>query len=278
MSTSHSAADEVAEVKQEQPWHIDVPEKMSIEVADIYCVGFGLRLPNDITLETLAILKACKRVFGMPPITSNALPIPEIEDLTLLYGPEKPRIETYREMVNTVLAAAHEDPPVAMVTYGSAIVGALPTHLLVDEAPLQGLRVYVSNSASCFEGIWSDLNIEPFFGFSVWEASMFLSLNIEPQLQSHLLLVQASFVNVTTGPDRATGMALGDIERLQERLLEFYPPEHVVSFVRTASFNQPTEVRSASLGALTNVALPDASSLLVPRLVAGSAMWSPPDS
>ncbi|GAA1972160.1 hypothetical protein [Amycolatopsis minnesotensis] len=44
----------------------------------------------------------------------------------------------------------------------------------------RGLTVHVTNAVSCFDGIWADLTIEPFFGFSVWEATAFVKLGIEP--------------------------------------------------------------------------------------------------
>ena len=53
---STAASDGVLEV----PWNLVVPE------ADVFIVGYGNRLPNDFTLEMLAVLRRCKRIFAVP--------------------------------------------------------------------------------------------------------------------------------------------------------------------------------------------------------------------
>src|SRR5438105_3039362 len=158
----------------EVPWNLYVP------TVDIYLVGYGLRMPNDFTVEMLAVLQRCKRIFGFPPIHAPAFRIPQMESLLGLYGPEKNRLQSYREVVETVLEAAATDPPVGLATYGSAVVGMLPAHRILEEAPKRNMTVHVTNAVSSFDGIWADFNIDPFFGFEVWEATLFLRAKIEP--------------------------------------------------------------------------------------------------
>lgn len=98
------------------PWNLVVPE------VDVHLVGYGNRMPNDFTLEMLAVLQRCNRVFGLPPIHAPEFRIPEMTSLLPLYGITKRRTETYREMMETVLDAAASEPPVAFATYGSALV------------------------------------------------------------------------------------------------------------------------------------------------------------
>ena len=52
------------------PWNLIVPE------VDVHLVGCGNRFPNDFTLEMLAVLRRCKRVFGLPPIQAPEFGIP----------------------------------------------------------------------------------------------------------------------------------------------------------------------------------------------------------
>lgn len=75
-STSDGASQPLGAV--EVPFNLVVPE------VDIHVVGYGNRLPNDFTLETLAVLKGCKRVFGAPPIHAPQFGIPAMEDLVEL--------------------------------------------------------------------------------------------------------------------------------------------------------------------------------------------------
>src|SRR5258708_34988382 len=101
----------------EVPWNLIIP------TVDVHLVGYGMRIPNDFTLEMLAVLQRCKRIFGLPPLHAPAFKIPEMESLLTHYAPDKNRLRSYREMVDVVLEAASTDPPVAFATYGSAMVG-----------------------------------------------------------------------------------------------------------------------------------------------------------
>ncbi len=245
------------------PWDLRVPE------ADIYLVGFGMQLPNDFTLEMLAVLKRCTRVFAVPPIHAPDFGLPPMEDLSRLYGPAKDRRLTYREWTGLILDAAATAPPVAFATYGSVMCGASTPHQILQQAPGRGLSVHVTKTVSCFDGIWADLNMDPFYGLSVWEASVFLDLAITPDTKANLLLPQAPVLGISQGPDLATGTIAGSstITQLRDHLLGFYPPEHPVYFIHTASGTSTgTEIETMPLVKLDHPGMQSHSTLLVPRL------------
>lgn len=262
----------------EVPWHLVVPE------ADIYLVGYGMRLPNDLTLEALAILKRCKRVFGIPPISAPEFGLPEMEDLFQLYGPDKSRQQTYREWQDLVLDAAAEDGPVALATYGNAMVGALVTHRILETAPTRGLSAHTANSASCLDGLWADLNIEPFYGFEIWEATIFVNLGIEPNTRATLMLPQAPVLGVRTGPDleRSTMTTSSTMTTLRDQLLRFYPPDHEIHFATTGSgvgpaASRPT-IETLRLADLDHPGTQSMGTLVVPRLATPGLDFRRPDS
>jgi hypothetical protein len=260
-----AAAPSTARPTTEVPWELNVP------IADVYIVGYGLRLPNDFTLEMLAILKRCKRVFGAPPIDAPAFGIPPMEDLGVLCAPDKRRKRTYEEMVARVLDAAAEDGPVAFATYGSAMVGTLPAHRLLERAPGRGLRVHVANAPSSFDGIWTDFNIEPFFGLQIWEATAFVAREVVPDTKANLLLPQAPVYRVMTGPDTASLQIepSREVSGLQAYLGRFYPADHIVHIAMTSmTLGDPlrSTVTSVRLGELDTVQAPVYGTLLVPRL------------
>lgn len=261
-------APSVTKARTEVPWKLVVPE------AEVYLVGYGMRMPNDFTLETLAILKECKRVFGGPPIDLSAFGIAEMEDLLAFYDSDKPRLQTYRDIELLILEAAAEDPPVAFATYGSTMFGTYPAHRILDEAPRRGMRVHVCNAVSSLEGIWADCNIEPFFGFEVWEATGFVTLGIEPNTSANLLLPQAPFFEVVGGTDLVTKRITrsSTITRLRDYLLRFYPPEHTVHFITTGTGvghdGFRSRIETVILAELDHPGAGTASTLLVPRLSA----------
>ena len=251
---------------------IDVPWNLVVPTVDVHLVGFGNRFPNDFTLEMLAVLQRCKRIFAVPPIHAPEFGIPEMENLLLLYGPDKSRLKTYAEMVELVLAAARTDPPVAFATYGSAMVGTLATHRIIEEAARRDLTVHVTNAVSSFDGIWADFNIDPFFGFEVWEASAFTRLDIEPNIRANLLLPQAPILDVREGLDLTT-MALAAstaLPALRDHLLRFYPADHTVHYVKSGSGAGPrllgADIESLPLRDLDHPGQQQLSTLFVPRV------------
>jgi uncharacterized protein YabN with tetrapyrrole methylase and pyrophosphatase domain len=270
MSDTESSASTTGEPARtsstmEVPWNLVVPE------VDIHLVGYGIRVPNDISLETLAVLQRCKRIFGAPPIHAPAFNIPPMEDLTALYGTDKPRSHTYNEWVDIVLDAAEAEPPVALATYGSAMVGMYAAHRILELAPERNLTVHVTNSVSSLDGIWADLNIDPFFGFEVWEATAFLRLGIEPCIRAHLLLPQAPLLNVRYGVD-TENMRIelsSTLLRLRDHLLRFYAPDHEVHYVTTGMGAGPhllaAGIETVPLRDLDHPGREPLSTLLVPR-------------
>jgi uncharacterized protein YabN with tetrapyrrole methylase and pyrophosphatase domain len=250
---------------------IDVPWNLVVPTVDVHLVGFGNRFPNDFTLEMLAVLKRCKRIFAAPPIHAPDFGIPEMESLLPLYGPDKSRVKTYAEMVERVFTAASTDPPVAFATYGSAMVGTVATHRILAEAAERGLTVHVTNAVSSFDGIWADFNIEPFYGFEIWEASAFARLEIVPNVWANLLLPQAPIFDMREGLDLTT-MSLrtsSSVADLRDHLLHFYPADHMVHYVRSGAGAGPrlvaADVESMPLRDLDHPGRQVGSTLLVPR-------------
>jgi len=216
-------------------WNLVVPE------VDIHLVGYGDRLPNDFTLEMLAVLQRCTRVFGAPPIHAPDFKVPAMENLLELYSPARHRDESHEEMAEVVLAAAAADPPVALATYGSPMVGTYVAHRVVELAPQRDLTVHVTNAVPSFDGIWADFNIDPFFGFEIWDATTFVRLGVVPSTRAHLLLSQAPMLDVTAGIDLDPPQ-LGkspSASVLRDHLLRFYAPEHEVHFVTTEAGTGP---------------------------------------
>lgn len=245
----------------EVPWNLVIPE------VDIYLVGYGNRLPNDLTLELLAVMQRCKRRFGLPPIHAPDFKVPPMESLLHLFSPDKHRRETYREIVDIVLAAARADPPVALATYGSAMVGTLPAHRIHAAAGQAGLTVHVTNAPSFYDCLWADFNIDACLGFETWEASLFLRAGISPNRRAHLVLALTPFMDVASAIDPPR---IEFMPGLRDRLLEFYPPEHEVHLATTGArpgdYFEASTVETVVLRDLDHSGGRQPRTLLVPRL------------
>jgi hypothetical protein len=250
---------------------VEIPFNLVVPQVDIHIVGYGNRLPNDFTLETLAVLKGCKRVFGAPPINAPQFGIPAMEDLVELCNAGE-RDELYTEMAEVVVAAAASDPPVAFATFGSPMVGTHPAHRIVELAGQRDLMVHVSNAAPSFDAIWADFNIEPFFGFAIWDATTLVRLEIEPSTSAHLLLLCGSTLGVAEQSERAgaaEGVAGGGLPVLRDHLLRYYASDHEVHLIDAQPGTGPrplaTGIATVALRDLEPSAGQPVSALLVPR-------------
>jgi len=151
------------------------------------------------------------------------------------------------------------------------MVGTYPAHRILEEAPRRNLSVHVTNAVSSLDGIWADFNIDPFFGFEIWEATVFLRAGIEPDPRKNLLLPQAPVLEVDVGPDieKMTMQTSSVVQLLRDHLLRFYAPDHTVHYIKTGSGAGPrslgAEVETLLLRDLDHPGWNAGSTLLIPR-------------
>jgi uncharacterized protein YabN with tetrapyrrole methylase and pyrophosphatase domain len=237
----------------------DVPWQLSVPLADVYVVGYGNRLPNDFSLEMLAVLKRCRRVFGAPPIHMPGLGLAPMESLMAAYRSGRRRADVHDELAETVLAAAEHDAPVAFATYGSAMVGMPACHLLLARAPRRGLSVHVTAAPSSLDGVWTQLGLDPLSGIEIWDATAFMELADEPDRSVSLLLAQVGLMEME-GISRP-------IAALRDRLLCCHDADHEVHFVTVpgAARHVPhADIETLRLGELVRGGRKPLSTLLVP--------------
>lgn len=179
--------------------------------------------------------------------------------------------ELYEEMAEVVLTAAATDPPVAFATFGSPMVGMHPAHRIVELAGQRGLMIHVSNAVPSFDPIWADLNIEPFFGFAIWDTTTFVRLEIQPSTSAHLLLLRGSMLGAAEQNERAAAKSSAGVAlpALRDYLLRFYGPDHEVHLVDAEPGAGPrllaAGVKTVALRDLEPSAGASTSALLVPR-------------
>ncbi len=202
---------------------VEEPPEATLPLADIHVVGYGNRLPNDFTLEMLAALRRCRRVFGVPPIHAPGLSLPAMESLMRLYRRGRRHDEIYDEMACTVIDAATRHAPIGFATYGSAMVGMPVCHLILERSQRVGLSAHVSAAPSSLDGVWAALAEDPADGSQMWDATAFLTAAAEPNPRAILLLGQVMLLAL---PGSGHSVAV-----LREHLLRFYEPDHPVRFV-----------------------------------------------
>jgi hypothetical protein len=119
--------------------------------------------------------------------------------------------------------------------YGHPTLFVYPSTLIRRAAKYLGLRVHTAAAVSSFDTMLIDLDLDPGMnGLQIYDANAVLveRRKLDPEVPCLLLQVDAvESAFHTVAPSRPSRF-----RRLQEHLLLFYPPDHVVTNVRSASF------------------------------------------
>lgn len=230
---------------------------------DVYLVGLGLQVPNDLTLEAIGAMRLSDEILAIPAVDLKEFGIREMKDLSSLYGKGKSRRDTYHEMAEIVLEECQREKKVSFVTYGSAVVGTRAAHIVGTEGQRRGLEVHLCRTASSYEGMWFRLGIDPFMGFETWEASMFVRYGVQPNRTANLLLTGVSLFGIE---DDVSGRKC-DLGGLWEYLGHFYGDDQPMALIRLAQMGIPERLEWFKLGAAPAVLEADMTSLVISRVV-----------
>lgn len=205
--------------------------------ADLYLLGAGVSFPEQLTLQAIAILTACKRICSNLPENVLAL-LPEdlranCVSLWPLYQDNRHRDENYRVVAEAVIDSAAEHRPVAWMTPGHPLVFDSVSRTLLQAARARGWKVSVIPGISCIDTICAEIGYDPAGGLVIHDATSLAMGNIPLLPSLAALLLQPS----------AFGSALAhyssewtpNLSRLSDHLLQFYSPAHRCAFVRSAS-------------------------------------------
>jgi uncharacterized protein YabN with tetrapyrrole methylase and pyrophosphatase domain len=208
-------------------------------VPDIYLLGTGIMSVWHLTRETEACLRASSQVFlidagfGVERHISNLGP--KVYNLLNEYKEGTSRLDSYRAMAAKVVAAAMNNPPVSLAVYGHPTLFVYPSTLIRKAAHHLGLRVHTAAAVSSFDTMLIDLDIDPGkYGLQMFDANAVLieHRKLDPEVPCLLLQVDAvESVFHITGRSRPSRF-----KRLQEHLLQYYPPDHMVTNIRSSSF------------------------------------------
>ncbi len=206
---------------------------------NLVVVGTGIRVVGQLTIESMSWIQRADRILHIVEdalavdVLSNLNPSARQSTLTHLYGENKPRAETYEEMVQTIMQNVRESGLTVCVLYGHPGVMAYPGHEAIRRARAEGFKVRMLPAVSAEDCLFADLGIDPATnGCQTWEATdvMWKDRQIDPT--SHLVLWQIGAVgDLTFHKGRYNLLAL---PLLVEKLYRWYPPEHLVTVYEAA--------------------------------------------
>jgi uncharacterized protein YabN with tetrapyrrole methylase and pyrophosphatase domain len=206
---------------------------------DIAIVGLGIVGVHQITREAEETIRQCRHTFvvdggfGVVPFLKSICS--EVTSLLPLYERGKERLPTYRRMAAEVINAAIAAPPVCFATYGHPLVYCYPAILIQRAAKLVNLKVETLPGISSLDTLFVDLGIDAATdGLQMYETTDLLLRRRPIQNDVPCILWQ---VNAIAEPTYETHRRSADqFLPLQSYLLEFYPPEHPITFVLSKTF------------------------------------------
>jgi hypothetical protein len=230
-------------------------------------VGTGIRFGVQFTQEARAALLRADRVLhlGGDPLMREWLSTlrPDAMSLHSFYAPGKERAETYREMVDAILAPVRDGYDVCAAFYGHAGVFVSPSHEAIRRARAAGYEATMLPAISAEDCLFADLGIDPGrTGCQSYEATNFLLTNRPVDAAAVLILWQVGVFGEWNHGRKTDRRRLG---LLVDRLLELYPAEHEVILYEASPYpvGEGIAVRTP-LGRLAEAVVTAATTLVIP--------------
>ncbi|GGW74780.1 SAM-dependent methyltransferase [Alteromonas halophila] len=198
----------------------------------IVCVGVGMTLGAHITPIARSYIEQADVVFCNVSNRYVEEWIMSMNDavtsLQCFYEEGKNRSQTYRQMVDTMLAAVRDGKQVVGAFYGHPGVFAWAPHKVIEEARQQGYRADMLPGISAEDCLFADMGIDPGkMGCQHLEASQLMLFERTLDTAGYLIVWQ---VGVAGDVSREKFVTTAEYrELLVEVLCNDYPPQHNVA-------------------------------------------------
>ncbi len=221
----------------------NTPDEKLKDRVDVYLLGSGIFSFQDLTLETLQLLRGvCKRVcylHNIPSFEEYLKKIgPQTDNLIKLYYRDgRDRNDIYNDIVNHVISRCLESPnnrPIALLLHGHPLVFSTISQMLISQCEQQHLKIKALPGISSLDRMFVDLNLDiGDNGIQVFLAGQVITKAAIPSPKVGLILFQIrgptnNLSLRTQPPDKNDAIAL------KNSLLSYYPPEHQVFIVESA--------------------------------------------
>jgi uncharacterized protein YabN with tetrapyrrole methylase and pyrophosphatase domain len=212
------------------------------EAGSLVCVGIGMTLGSHLTPLARSHIEKSDVVFaatsdGIIEMWLTKLH-PDVRSLQPLYQEGKPRMETYRQMVEAMLTEVRAGKRVCGAFYGHPGVFAWPPHKAIEIARQEGFAAHMEPGISAEDCLYADLGIDPGrVGCQHFETSQFMLYRRVIDTAAYLVLWQIGVAGDQTLARFKTGAAYRQV--LVGLLSHSYPLDHEVTLYRAATL--PTQ-------------------------------------
>ncbi|WP_174236705.1 SAM-dependent methyltransferase [Dyella sp. S184] len=234
----------------------------------LVCVGLGMTLGSHLGPLARSHIEQSDVVFagvsdGVVELWLQRMHA-DVRSLQPYYSEGTSRMQTYRQMVEAILAEVRAGKKVCGVFYGHPGVFAWAPHKSIEAARSEGYPAHMEPGISAEDCLYADLGIDPGrFGCQHYEASqlLFYQRRIDPT--AYLVLWQVGIVGDQSLARFSTGAAYREL--LVEVLARDYPLEHELIIYRTATLPiQQASISRVALGDLPKAEIGMADTVVVP--------------
>jgi siroheme synthase len=234
-------------------------------------VGLGMTLGAHLTPRARTRIEQADVVFVAVSDPLVELWVQEmhrdVRSLQPFYGGEsgeKSRQDTYREMVDAILAEVRAGKRVCGAFYGHAGVFAQAPHRAIEQARAEGFEAVMEPGVSAEDCLYADLGIDPGrFGCQHYEASQLMFYRRRIDSSAYLVVWQPAIAGDRSFRRFATGPAY--VRLLVELLAEDYPLDHRCTIYEAATLPiQAPRIEAVTLGDLPTATLRLQSTLVLP--------------
>jgi hypothetical protein len=192
----------------------------------------------------------------------------DVRSLQSFYREGKPRQDTYREMVETMLSEVRAGHRVCGAFYGHPGVFAVVPHRAIAQARAEGYQATMEPGVSAEDCLYADLGIDPgTYGCQHYEASQFMFFRRRIDPSAYLVLWQVGVAGDRGARRYGTGPHYRRL--LVERLAEDYPLEHPITLYEAATLPiQSPGMEGMPLSGLVEARLSLQTTLVIPPAIA----------
>ncbi|GAK33878.1 tetrapyrrole (Corrin/Porphyrin) Methylases [alpha proteobacterium Q-1] len=243
---------------------------MTRKTGSLVAVGTGMMLGAQISPIAKTEIMRAEKVFSLVDgIAEKWLEqlSPHLESLQSSYAVGRFRPDSYREMVERVMAAVRAGQRVCIAAYGHPGIFACVPHWAIEAARAEGYEARMEPGISADACLYADLGLDPgSLGSQCYEATHYLLYRQHLNPYALLILWQVGL----TGETSLTRFESDPVRLnlLVEKLIaDGYGPDHEVIIYEAATLAlMPVRADRLALSALPDAALSPVSTLVIPPL------------
>lgn len=241
---------------------------MTASAGSLAIVGLGMTLGAHLTPRSRTHIESADVVFVAVSDPLVELWVqemhPDVRSLQPHYAEGKNRQETYREMVEAMLAEVRAGRRVCGAFYGHPGVFAQAPHKAVAQARTEGFAAIMEPGVSAEDCLYADLGIDPGrVGCQHYEASQLMFYRRRLDSTAYLIVWQPAIAGDRSFRRFETGSA--HLQLLVELLADDYPLDHPCTIYEAATLPiHAPRVETVPLRDLPSAKLKLQSTLVLP--------------